>query len=236
MSSVSYKPLTCRFKELVHFLYVRAVMLVCALLCLAVAYLAYTTWRNARTERERAFFHLIARVTEHVEKQFELSRLDAAHIKPYVPISHVYAAMFEASERALPKTAKLWKRVCKFIQDHESRIHVEAQFVDGEETLVWRWVAASTSSTKSPSKTTASAENGSVASATTHNDIVTSSSATSSLSQPTITGWQGDAFDRSDRPLNSPTPCLKVTRLFSVSLFDILKLIEPFIHLGKKHV
>jgi hypothetical protein len=33
--------------------------------------------------------------------------LDAAHIKPYVPISHVYAAMFEASERALPKTAKL---------------------------------------------------------------------------------------------------------------------------------
>ena len=29
----------------------------------------------------------------------------------------------------------------KFIQDHESRIHLETQFIDGEETNVWKWVA-----------------------------------------------------------------------------------------------
>lgn len=212
MSTASYKPVTCRLRELAHFLYVRAVLLLCASLVLLVVYMAWTWVRNARAERERAFFRLVARVTEHVEKQHVESK--SGSVKPYVAISHVYASIFEAHERG-EKSVKLWDRVCKFIADHESRIHVEAQFIDGEETLVWKWVATTASN---PIKPVENKSTGGIFSAgrkEKDDDTISISStmtksSTSSSTVSSVLGWQGDAFDRSERLLNSPTPCLKV--------------------------
>lgn len=213
MSLTSYKPVLCRVRELAHFVYVRAVLVMCILVLAVLTYLVYAAVRNVYAERERAFFQLVARVTEHVEKQHELSQLDAS-VKAYVPIAHVYAAMFEASERGA-KSARLWQRVCKFIEDHESRIHVETQFVDGEETLVWKWVAGIKSPmAKSPLKP---AENGIGLMTKSQSETATVSSS-SSPNTATDLGWQGDAFDRSDRLLHSPTPCLKVTLCAIISL------------------
>lgn len=75
-----------------------------------------------------------------VEKQYELSLLDPANIKPYIAISHIYDTLVDPSERAAKK--KLWNKIVSFIQDHESRIHLETQFINGEETHVWKWIVA----------------------------------------------------------------------------------------------
>lgn len=121
--------------------------------------------------------------------------------------------MFEASQRG-PKSAAVWKRVCQFIQDHESRIHVETQFIDGEETLVWKWVAT----TKSPFSSPLRPAEHQIGLKNTENSKSTEDSAAGF----NVQGWQGDAFDRSQRPVNSPTPCLKVLHFKNILLTNSL--------------
>ena len=139
MSTVGAKPLLCRIKELVHFVYVRIVMVSSLGGTLILAWLLVRAVRRLNAERDKEFFALVGRVTALVEKQYEAS-LVQTDIKPYLVVAHVYDTLVEPSKRASKR--KLWAKVVKFIDDHESRIHVETQFIDGEETLVWKWVVA----------------------------------------------------------------------------------------------
>lgn len=221
MSTISSKSLSCRFKELLHFLYVRVIMLISLCLTLFLGFLTYKALKVRRIEKDQKFFNLIKQVTELVEKQYELSLLDSGNIKPYIAISHVYDTLIEPSQRASKK--KQWNDVIKFIEDHESRIHLETQFIDGEETLVWKWVVPKHhESVNSFKHVNLASKNEGIGLANSTmittdqvglnkengggNDVGKGNGMT--------VGWQGDAFNRSEKLVHSPTPCLKIRGMF----------------------
>ena len=109
-----------------------------AVICLVLAYFCFNVYKKNRAAYDKEYFDLITHVTGMVEKQYELSLLDPVNIKPYMAISHIYDSLVEPSERAGKK--KLWNKIVNFIQDHESRIHLETEFINGEETHVWKWI------------------------------------------------------------------------------------------------
>ena len=220
MSTVSSKPLGCRFKELIHFLYVRLVMLCSILATLFIGYLSYKNVMARRIERDRKFFALIKQVTELVEKQYELSLINPLNIKPYIAISHVYDTLVEPSERA--KKKKQWKDVIKFIEDHESRIHLETQFIDGEETLVWKWVVPKIQEQARNLKMNTNEGIG-LANSTMINPTEQERdfNKENNLDRAKASvGWQGDAFNKSEKLSHSPTPCLKIRGMFDQSMID----------------
>ena len=116
----------------------------------------------------------------------------------------------------------------KFIEDHESRIHVETQFIDGEETHVWKWVAPKTTTTtatiatgggKSRAENFIGLANSTIinqdggqlfAVVNKENNVTPKDHDSRNEPNLNLVGWQGDAFNRSDKLLHSPTPCLKV--------------------------
>lgn len=140
ISLVSSKSLGCRLTELLYFIYVRIVIIGMGLIAMVLFYFVFKTYRNNRAAKDKEYYDLITKVTNMVEKQYELSLLDAANIKPYIAISHIYDSLVAPHERATKK--KLWNKIVNFIQDHESRIHLETQFINGEETHVWKWIVA----------------------------------------------------------------------------------------------
>lgn len=140
ISLVSSKSLGCRLKELAYFIYVRIVIIGMGLIAMVLLYFVFKTYRNNRAAKDKEYYDLITKVTNMVEKQYELSLLDPANIKPYIAISHIYDSLVAPHERAAKK--KLWNKIVNFIQDHESRIHLETQFINGEETHVWKWIVA----------------------------------------------------------------------------------------------
>ncbi len=140
ISLVSSKPYVCLIKEFGYFVYVRAMIFGLGLIALVLGYYCFNMYKNNRAARDKEYFDLITRVTGLVEKQYEMSLLDPVNIKPYMAISHIYDTLVEPSERASKK--KLWNKIVNFIQDHESRIHLETQFINGEETHVWKWIVA----------------------------------------------------------------------------------------------
>ena len=262
MSTVSSKPMFCRFKELLHFLYVRIIMVASLALALVTGFLVVRTVRRINAERDTQFFDLVSKVTNLVEKNYESSLMDASgNSKPFVAISHVFDTLIAANERAGKK--KLWSRVIKFIEDHESRIHLETQFIDGEETLVWKWVVPKNQHLLQQQKQQEEmmmkkmSENGiGLANSTMlptspenklypslhhhhhhHQDILTQD-CSNGLSGRTVTlhqheelkennpshqmnsAWQGDAFNRSEKLVHSPTPCLKIRNMFDQAMQD----------------
>ncbi len=140
ISLVSSKSYMCLFKEFTYFVYVRAVILSLGVIALVLAYFCFNLFKKNQAARDKEYFDLITRVTGMVEKQYEMSLLDPVNIKPYMAISHIYDSLVAPSERASKK--KLWNKIVNFIQDHESRIHLETQFINGEETHVWKWIVA----------------------------------------------------------------------------------------------
>ena len=109
MSTVSSKSVGCRFRELLHFLYVRVIMLASMFGALLLAYLGYKTLRKRQIERDTAFYSLVSSVTNMVEKQFEMSQLDPARTKPFIAVAHIYDTLVDPSQRASQK--KLWNKV-----------------------------------------------------------------------------------------------------------------------------
>ncbi len=145
MSKVGSKPIVCRMRELLHFLYVRIVMFACLAVTLVLAWLLFKAVNRMNAEKDKEFFAMVGQVTQLVEKQYELSLTSggggsdySSQVKPYLATAHIYDTLVEPSQRAGKR--KLWAKVVKFIQDHESRIHQETQLIDGEEILVWKWV------------------------------------------------------------------------------------------------
>ncbi len=140
MSTVGSKPIMCRLRELVHFLYVRIVMVACLAVTLVLSWLLVKAVNRMNAEKDKEFFAMVSQVTHLVEKQYELSLISSAdsQVKPFLAIAHIYDTLVEPSQRA--RKRKLWNKVVKFIQDHESRIHLETQLIDGEEIHVWKWV------------------------------------------------------------------------------------------------
>ena len=109
MSAVSSKSVGCRFRELIHFLYVRIIMLASVSLTVVLAYLVVKSLKKKQMEKDTAFFNLVGSVTAMVEKQYEMSLRDPTNTKPFIAISHIYDSLVDPSQRASQK--KLWNKV-----------------------------------------------------------------------------------------------------------------------------
>ena len=232
MSTISSKSLICRSTELLHFLYIRLLMVTFIVILLVVLYFIYKTIIKNRLESDKTFFNLVNKVTNMVEKHYDLSLLDPDNIKPYIAISHIHDTLFDPSIRASNK--KIWENVVKFIQDHESRIHLMTEFIDGEETHVWKWVVPKhiqNITGTSPKKTVSDGiglANSTMIHHNVNNNLVQNENQNSigtsikenintlshNLNSLNSNGWQGDAFNRCEKLIHSPTPCLKIRNMF----------------------
>ena len=159
-------------------------------------------------------------------------------------------------------------QVVKFIEDHESRIHLETQFIDGEETLAWKWIVPTNSNLVNNFKfPTSSIKNDGIGLANSTMitpDMAAQSQTTTASSQlmtqdsssvasiypnlqstlkaagintnandanaQNVNGWQGDAFNRSDKLSHSPTSCLKIRNMFDLALINSDSQVEAKIH------
>ena len=238
MSSINTKSLMCRFRELMHFIWIRLVMFTSILVTLVSGYFVYSKIRLMNIEKDREYYDLITRVTATVEKHYELSLLNPGTIKPYIAISHIYDHLFDPSQRAAKK--KLWNKVVDFIQNHESRIHLETQFINGEETTVWKWIVPKhdpslkfiqndgiglANSTMMPPPTDRIYPNLSE-----QKQNFTQDNQSMDQNSMSANGWQGDAFNRADRLRESPTPCLKIRNMFDSSQIENDPLMTVRIH------
>jgi hypothetical protein len=160
-----------------------------------------------------------------VEKQYEMSIVNQ-QIKPFVAISHVFDTLIDHSQRKSQK--QLWQKVVKFIADHESRIRVETQLINGEETLVWKWIVPVNLINPQSSFTAAiasmpikasgvSPKIASPAPTTLFPSDFQTQQASDQSQEPSTTStnsWQGSAFVKPDKIMMSPTPCLKIRNMF----------------------
>jgi len=248
MSTISNKSLWCRCKELAYFVYTRALMLGAIGILLIAAYFVYGFWARMNKNKEREFFDLINKVTNIVRRQQELSCTDSNNIKPYIAVAHVYHSLFDPIQRA--NNHKLWAQVVNFIKNHESRIHLETHFIDGEETEVWKWVLPlnttqnETLNSKSQLQHQPSSSKASNSIGLANSTMISSSSESRNLTQSNTSsksntgfastdtasqnGWQGDAFLRSDKLSHSPTPCLKIRNMLDTeresTQLDLIKI------------
>lgn len=231
VSMVSSKSFMCRLKELVYFIYVRAMIFVLAIVALLLCYFIFKVYMKNREAKDKEYYDLITKVTGMVEKQYELSLMDPANIKPYIAISHIYDSLVDPSERAAKK--QLWNKVVAFIQDHESRIHLETQFISGEETHVWKWIGAKHDTIlKNKYKNTGIG----LANST----MINPENNKQNMPAPPVpprqvepvqpNGWQGSAFNNSEKLVYSPTPCLKIRNMFDLEEFDKDRLLPSKIH------
>jgi len=242
VSLVSSKSLMCRLRELAYFIYVRAVIFGMAVTALILAYFVYLAYKKNRSAKDKEYYDLISRVTSMVEKQYELSLLDPANIKPYIAISHIYDSLVDPSERASKKN--MWNKIVKFIQDHESRIHLETQFINGEETHVWKWIVAKHESVlkNKYNETGPGFANSTMINSTTIKHSSNSTNNYSGMKDPLTqvpekiehiqpNGWQGSAFNRkNDKLMHSPTPCLKIRNMFDLEDFENDRSLTAKIH------
>ena len=109
MSTISSKSVGCRFKELLHFLYLRMIMLASILVTFLLGYLIYKTLKRRQIEKDTIFYNLVSSATNMVEKQYQLSKIDPVNTKPFIAISHIYDSLVDPSQRASQK--KLWNKV-----------------------------------------------------------------------------------------------------------------------------
>jgi hypothetical protein len=246
MSIVSSKSISCRLKELLHFVYVRVIMFGSLIMVGALLYFIYKAYRSHQLAQDRVFYELVSKATSLVEKQFELSSADP-NAKPFIAIAHIYDSIMDPSRRQSSK--KLWTRVVKFIEDHESRIHLETQFIDGEETHVWKWIVAKQPELNASSSAGKQQLNRSDGIGLANSTMITPDfgggaeraqmtqdsssvhntnksappspvSAQSNCNNNSNNGWQGDAFNRSEKLSHSPTPCLKIRNMFDSALMS----------------
>jgi len=247
MSTISAKSFMCRFKELAHFIWVRVIMFTSIIVTFISGYFVYSRIKLMNTERDKEYYDLITKVTGMVEQQYELSLIDPTNMKPFIAISHIYDHLFDPSQRASKK--KLWNKVIEFIQNHESRIHLETQFINGEETNVWRWIVAKhdlalkfsnqnegiglANSTMLPTNDMAMKPNNRIFPNMASSNLTQDSSNTANSSEHNsiqTNGWQGDAFNRTDKLAHSPTPCLKIRNMFDTSSIENDPLMAIRIH------
>jgi hypothetical protein len=249
VSTLSNKSFWCRCKELAYFVYTRALILGAFGILLVAIYFLHGFWTRMNKNKEKEFFDLINKVTNIVRRQQELSCTDPSNIKPYIAVAHVYHSLFDPIQRA--NNHKLWSQVVNFIKNHESRIHLETHFIDGEETEVWKWVLPLNStqnetlfsksqtqihhqsSSSSKSSNSIGLANSTMISNESRNLTQSNSSAKtntgfSSTDMTTQNGWQGDAFLRSDKLSHSPTPCLKIRNMLDTehdtTQLDLIKI------------
>lgn len=227
ISLVSSKSYACLLREFAYFVYVRALIFGLAVVALVLGYFCFNLYRKNRAAQDKEYFDLITQVTGMVEKQYELSLLDSVHIKPYIAVSHIYDTLVEPSERAGKK--KLWSKVVSFIQDHESRIHLETQFINGEETNVWKWIVA-----KHESVLVNKYKDSGIGLA--NSTMITPDATNPNIQQQHQTisantnAWQGSAFNHTEKLVHSPTPCLKIRNMFDQTDYEKDRLLPYRIH------
>ena len=137
---------------------------------------------------------------------------------------------------------------------------METQFIDGEETHVWKWIVPTNSNFKMPSYVKKNEGSGLVTDTTVVPETNEASQFTQDTSVPSIfpnlqstfkaatlsnltnaqpfetnaqssaNGWQGDAFNRSEKLIHSPTPCLKIRNMFDPNQINSDNRISVKIH------
>lgn len=96
-------------------------------------------------KQHKEFQHQVMAMIENIicelQKNHEASSNDP-DIKPYVAIPHVRDTLIPMCERKhkLP----VWDKAVEFLNNHDSRVRVECQNIEGEMYQVWRWLQPQT--------------------------------------------------------------------------------------------
>jgi hypothetical protein len=106
--------------------------------CLTTLVLAFLTIKAVSDFlQEKKLFSLVNQVTRMVEWQYETFLLSGGG-HSFLVVEYIFEDLFEPSQRA--DNLILWKKVAKYIQDHESCIRLETRWIYGAEMEVWQWV------------------------------------------------------------------------------------------------
>ncbi|XP_029471509.1 inner nuclear membrane protein Man1 [Rhinatrema bivittatum] len=144
--------------------------------------LHYMKYRWAKEEEEtRQMYDMVIKIIDVLKSHSEACQ-ENKDLQPYMPIPHVRDSLIKPQDRKKMKV--VWNRAVDFLAANESRVRAEAQMIDGENFLVWRWMQQSTAC-----------------------DII-------SLIPSKVWQGQAFHLDRRNSPPNSLTPCLKIRNMF----------------------
>jgi len=101
-----------------------------------IGVLIYWYWLQKK-EFHKEVLALTESITNLLQKTYEES-LTNPDIKPYMSILYIRDNLIPLSERKYKMA--LWEAAVNLLQEHDSRIRVEVQIVDGEDHQVWRWI------------------------------------------------------------------------------------------------
>lgn len=102
-----------------------------------IGYIIYRTYRFYMARR----YEENKRVCELVSEALELLQ-SPENPKGLMPILHIRDTLLTPAERKAKKTIKVWQKVVKFIEEHESRVKVELVNIDGEDFRAWKWIGS----------------------------------------------------------------------------------------------
>lgn len=127
-------PLTCL---LVNTIYSAGstIIIVAFITLLAVAAQAfYKFYLNYRKRKNDEIYSLVGQIIDVISQE----TVDSG--EPYISVDHVRDTLISPENRE--KLASVWDAAVKFIQRNESRVRMEVQSVDGEDSRVWRWISS----------------------------------------------------------------------------------------------
>jgi hypothetical protein len=225
MSTTSSKSMSCRIRELLKIIYLRALMIVGTCCVGFVGYLVFILINKRNAKKNKEFFSLVAQVVDMLEKQYELHLINPDKIKPYIARSHIYDTIFDPSQRLAKK--KTWEKLIKFIDEMESRVALETQFIEGEETLVWKWISPKHTTiqqlktTETVSTFLQSSNDSNSLRSHINSTFMPSSSTTEyehasqSNNNNNKSNWLGKSINLDDNVIYDYAPCLKVRHMFT---------------------
>ncbi|KAL1117384.1 hypothetical protein AAG570_004710, partial [Ranatra chinensis] len=101
---------------------------------LAFGYKGVSWWVSKNARYKEDVYRLVTNIVEIVSTKAQESPGGG-----YVPISHVRDQLIPPQDRQ--RLAKLWNDAVTMLES-DSRLRSEVQLVEGEEFLVWRWLAS----------------------------------------------------------------------------------------------
>ncbi|XP_014218016.1 inner nuclear membrane protein Man1 [Copidosoma floridanum] len=145
------------------------------------------SYMKYREKKEKQVFNLVSEIINMLETHYQSTTSPGGTQESYLAVNHIRDNLIPPKDRK--HMNDVWEKAVKFLDENESRIRKEVQFVSGEEFQVWRWLP---------------------------NNASNSPKASTSLKMSKV--WQGSAFETMDGSVNSPscppTPCLKIRHMF----------------------
>lgn len=134
-------PLSCLLKNTLYSVGSTLIVIaVLTILALGVqrAYKQYVSYKKRKSEE---IYSMVEQIIDVISQETEDSG------EPYISVDHVRDTLISPQNRE--KMASVWDAAVKFIQRNESRVRMEVQSVDGEDSRVWRWISAHSSPKRS---------------------------------------------------------------------------------------